>query len=1054
MLIKREKLVESFIKSLKKGNLIVLGSPGVGKTWLLEQGVKLLNEESIPFLFLKADGMNINDISDFSAFFKTTSTLEMFFNHKSAGKRSILVIDALDAIRSEIKQIAYKNLIKLVLTKCENWSIVASIRSYDAKHSKELFTLFPGNDPEIPKEFQTTEIAYRHLNVPPLNDAEVSEAINSDSNLKSIYEIATSELKEIFKIPFNIWLLQRLIEDGIDPQKLSKVRTIVELFNLYWEYRILKKDNCLDRLKIIEKVLTNMVNNHALSVSRQDVIVDGGTDAFKGLLSDKVIVPFTSSEETLGFEHNMLFDYAVSRVLMKENPKEVFSFLTLESRRPIFLRPSINYYFVRLWHGDRGLFWSIFWYFQIQNGGEYLSILPIFTLVNELTIIGDFQGLIDSRPTTIEEKYLFDTLNRILKVFDTTKRKILSSERCWVEIFFRISNELNITFIDPFIRLLKKFVDVYEIWSIDEYNRLAMTVRNVFKWGWREDVEPDIQRDRLREILSFWIIPLICRTYQSDPLESKQLLSKLINKIGPKTVIREVYSLANDVEKIWRSDPEFAVEIYTKIFEYEETSKEPTQMRGGVLALTSNRRQDYEGCYYLLGEKISKFLEAKPTYAVKAIIYVVDALVRREKSGSSYRGTEYKFSFFGEEAKYKTDGNFVFDERDYGHDECPKILREFLNFLTKLGRENQIDLLRQVIETVVTYNSLAVIWKYLLKASVEYPQVYIPLVYPMLIAKPIVFSADTSYTYGNFLNKCYKDLTVQQRKEIETVILNIDQFISETEFEPIDKKKNRLLSQLPVDLIELKEARDIVTHLIDTKSVVSNQEPFQIGDWQGTPYTDEVWLKEKGVDIHANDNKRLLDLSNEVKKLADENINKAPLEEKILGSWERILKLKSDLEDQAGQYDEKVREIALTNLTSICVCMAANAKLLNDSKIMGVCEGVLYKAGNDKYPQYNPKYHDEFDSPHWSPDPRIEAAEGIMLLVRNKNYANVKNIELIKKLSQILSRLSVITLLEGSRCYIKQQIKICGKSLNIPLDKKRQMVFWRLYQQRWWQLPG
>src|SRR3989338_4730303 len=347
-LIKRDKLLNVFIAAIKKGNLIIVGSPGVGKSWLLEQGVRMLKEENTPCIALKADAMNINDVSDFRSFWGITSTIESMLNHISGGKRSILIIDASDAVRSELKQAAYRDLIKLVLTRCENWSIVVSIRTYDAKHSKALLNLFPSNNLDIPQEFQIKDINNRHLNIPLLGEEEILEGVNSNENLKSIYQNATFELKELFKYPFNLWLLDRLMQDGMDSVKISRVRTVIELFNLYWEYRICSKDDYLDRLKILEKILIYMVDNHTLSINLQDAIVENLTGAFKGLLSEKIIIPLTSSEETLGFEHNIIFDYAVSRLLMKEEADKLFAFLTTESSRPIFLRPSINYYFARL----------------------------------------------------------------------------------------------------------------------------------------------------------------------------------------------------------------------------------------------------------------------------------------------------------------------------------------------------------------------------------------------------------------------------------------------------------------------------------------------------------------------------------------------------------------------------------------------------------------------------------------------------------------------------------------------------------------------------------
>src|ERR1043166_3181158 len=49
--------------------------------------------------------------------------------------------------------------------------------------------------------------------------------------------------------------------------------------------------------------------------------------------------------------------------------------------------------------------------------------------------------------------------------------------------------------------------------------------------------------------------------------------------------------------------PKLVGDIYRAAFGHEEPSREPTEMgTGRILALTSNRQQDYEGALYALAE--------------------------------------------------------------------------------------------------------------------------------------------------------------------------------------------------------------------------------------------------------------------------------------------------------------------------------------------------------------------------------------------------------------------------------------------------------------------
>lgn len=127
--IKREKLVSCFVTLVKKGHLLIIGNPGSGKTWLMTNVAKKLSEENIPNLIIRADSIQVDSISDFKRVLGIDNPIEEALNYISGSKRSILFIDALDAARSEAKQSIYRQFINLVLTRCKDWFIVASIRT-------------------------------------------------------------------------------------------------------------------------------------------------------------------------------------------------------------------------------------------------------------------------------------------------------------------------------------------------------------------------------------------------------------------------------------------------------------------------------------------------------------------------------------------------------------------------------------------------------------------------------------------------------------------------------------------------------------------------------------------------------------------------------------------------------------------------------------------------------------------------------------------------------------------------------------------------------------
>jgi len=1005
--IKREKLINCFVTLVKKGHLLIIGNPGSGKTWLMVNVAKKLSEENIPNLIIRADSIQVDSISDFKRVLRINNPIEEALNYISGGKRSILFIDALDAARSEAKQSIYRQFINLVLTRCKDWFIVASIRTYDAKHSRELLSLFPSGTTDVSQEFRLTNIRYRHLYVPLLSESEINEVLEQIPSLKAVYEKASIKQKELFNIPFNIWLLDQLIQEGIPIDKLSDIQTAVQLFGLYWEYRITKKDDSEDRKNILRKAASTMVKNNSLSVDEKDIYIEGLSETYKGLLSDQLLIPVSKSEQRIAFGHNMLFDYAVSRLLIQEDPKEAFQFLIEDQSRPIFLRPSIDYYFARLWYDDRSLFWQIFWYFVYESKEEYLRILPILTIINEISSIDDFQPILENIRNKAHPKYQIHLLV-IKRIFQTLKsvRGDLFPKRdeIWIDIIFQLKDLLDVAFIDDYVRILKIIVDKWDKWENNERHKIAVVARSLLQWAWNppEDLNQN-QIQQLNEVIAVWGIPQVCKTYGENSQESRKILTRVLERLGPTSTISEIYRLVHEIEKIWPYDPEFIVSIYESVFSYEETSEDITFMGSGVLTLTSTRRQDYSMCYYSLAEDFPKFLNASPLFATMAMIKAINALVKRTEISRYSDGSKLQavtFPFLEITARYLADGSWVWDQNDF-NGERSKILSSFDNYILEVSKDkSKRELLNNLIRQIAEMNEVAVIWRHLLKTAVRNPEIFTPILYPLFLAEPILTGIDTNYEIGELIKNGFNYLTAEQKKAVETTILQLPKNAKDKKKQSLETIRNRLLACIPEEYIQEEESKNILAELKKKKEVPENIPHFRRGEVTSKPYTEEDWLKEKGVDLDKPFNKKLLALSGPVKEFHNQYMNKIPELKECENIFPKIIELKKALEDTSIQYDEYVKESALTHLASACEIITRNSKIPDDHQLLKFAEEIFQLAGRDPSPQFDEKYHAEFDHPHWSPAPRIEAAQGIMHLVRRKEFATESNLKLIQELSK------------------------------------------------------
>ncbi|GAG45238.1 unnamed protein product, partial [marine sediment metagenome] len=233
---------------------------------------------------------------------------------------------------------------------------------------------------------------------------------------------------------------------------------------------------------------------------------------------------------------------------------------------------------------------------------------------------------------------------------------------------------------------------------------------------------------RLNEVIAVRGVPLACKTYGENPKKAREILLNILNRLGPTSTISEIYRLVHEIDKIWPYDPEFVVLIYKTVFKYEETSEDKTLMGGGgVLTLTSTRKQDYSMCYYSLAEDFPKFMNANPIYATRAMIKSINALVKRteiSRHSDSSKIRSLTFPFFDITAKYLPDGSCVWDDNDFNR-ERSKMLSSYDNYVLELLKnESQKELLTNLIKEVAQINEVAVIWRHLLKTASRNPEIF------------------------------------------------------------------------------------------------------------------------------------------------------------------------------------------------------------------------------------------------------------------------------------------------------------------------------------------
>jgi hypothetical protein len=142
--LERPRLTRAF-REFADGHGVLIGAPGAGKTYLLKAMVRELRASpDSRCLFLPVDRMPFESDEDLRAELGVTGDIVSFFERQTQDRRGYLIVDALDAVRGDQPRAYILGLVRRVLARLsDKWSVVLSMRTYDALRSVELEEIFP-----------------------------------------------------------------------------------------------------------------------------------------------------------------------------------------------------------------------------------------------------------------------------------------------------------------------------------------------------------------------------------------------------------------------------------------------------------------------------------------------------------------------------------------------------------------------------------------------------------------------------------------------------------------------------------------------------------------------------------------------------------------------------------------------------------------------------------------------------------------------------------------------------------------------------------------------
>ena len=634
MKINREKLLNDLQDFVLQGNGVVIGSPGVGKTYLLKELRQNLKSDGIPHLLLPIDQLGDGSKEDLQRELSYEGDLIEKLKSIPILHKAILLFDAFDAARNEQTRKRFLLLIRRAIRELNGqWNIIVTVRTYDAKKSQELLDLF-GNllDPD-PTQYHSKDILCRHFKIPLLNQEEIQQAFNQIPHLKLIYESGSQDFKCLLANPFNLWLLEKILRASQDIPDFSQIRSEVQLLGLFWQRRIEATSNEDHRRFVLTQVAHQMVKERSLSV-RQDNIYDSlnldksaRQTAWDNLMSDEILAKVSSTKQRVAFFHNILFDYAISVLLIEDDPQLLEDFVLEDSSRPLFLRPSLTYFFTRLWYDNPANFWKAFWHILPSNQYVHLRLfarlIPTSVIANEVREIKRLTPLLEKLQN--KEPIANEAVARLLQ---SCRALQIERDVIWSNFFNQISVYLHTDFAWDLAILTSEILErSTKNASTNTIDVCGQVGRRLLEWVWQE--REASKNDWYNRLGSSWAVPLVAKTYDTNVEESRRLLEKVLELTQEDNFpIRFLTWLTEHVDKIWNHDSEFVSLIYETIFTYQEISDEETDLSvGAVLPLRSNRHQDYDNCRYRLIRHFPNFLQTNSVVATQVVIRSLNSFI-------------------------------------------------------------------------------------------------------------------------------------------------------------------------------------------------------------------------------------------------------------------------------------------------------------------------------------------------------------------------------------------------------------------------------------------
>jgi len=886
-------------KAVDTGSLIVIGEPGAGKTGALVALAQARRAAGETVVFLSVDRFpGVATTANLQSELLLAHPLTEVLAAAPGSGRKLLIIDALDAARGGPADGVFAQLIETLGASAPDWTVIASIRTFDLRNGRRFRDALPGTPPD-PDYAEPGLGNVRHFQVPRLADQDLDAVGVAAADIGALLAAAPDKLRDLLRNVFNLSLAAQLLADGASPDSIRTIATQSDLIDAYEDQRLVATSEQQAAAATVGAMVarrTLMVQKVVVSHHRLDAVIRAGVLA--------------EADDLVHFAHHVLFDHVAGRFFLEwPHPAQLISQLRGESSIALMLAPALRFAIERLWRQDadgKAQVWRLVADIYTDPAVDpVLASVALRTAIERVTASADIAGLLALVAARSCDEALATMLSRLARfvglAVDATGSIVPDEALAWAKVAdatIRVGSRELSDATRFLLHTLFDKGDLAEPELRDVFNRAARALL-AFAWA----AEPPMQQTANSAIR------FVGKSFAADPVASRALLERMLRDPHFSAhADKEATWLSEQIMSIAQADGDFAIEIYRALYSRDITD-DSTSFMGGqasrIMTLSSNRSQDYRHCRFNLGRRVTHLLELSVPLGTRAIVEASLGNTDRAMPLGDGRNRVLvsgrpQFDLLGYDYRYAAWG----DAEDHHGTRKDDVLAQLIAHL----RGCSAAVFAETVDAAATDYVGPAVWTRILGVGAERVDDLADILWPFACNITILAHPGIVRYAVRFLAAVYPSRSTAERTAFEIEAMRDDLFETEAKQHWWRHVLSRWLSQLDKDVIATEPMRSLRDELAATDELTGNPPTYSSSIRRGSlRWGARSLLAGEGVDVVAGIDAQMLARS----EALNDKIQTTPSERggAALGElWTEVLAIIAFYDAHSDALHEKVEQ--------------------------------------------------------------------------------------------------------------------------------------------------